>query len=222
MQEVGLTSAEAKAKLKQFGENAFAKEKSSAWKILVRQFLDPLGFILILAAALSVYLQEYTDAIVIMSIVILNALLSFVQEFRSEKAVQRLSELIQRKVLVVRDGKLVMIDVRTLVPDDLIILRGGDVVPADINITQATDLSVNESQLTGESVPISKTVDAKDPKSRQLFTGSIIERGYCQGVVYATGNKTELGKIALLSKNTKKVTPYQNPSPSSASRSSAL
>ncbi|MCL2085424.1 cation-transporting P-type ATPase [Candidatus Saccharibacteria bacterium] len=205
----GLSSAEARANLKKYGENAFAKEKFSALKSLLGQFLDILNLILVGAAVLSFSLGEHTDAIVILTIVVLNALLSFSQEFRSEKAVERLSDLIKHEVLVIRDSKQVIINVEELVPSDAVILRGGDVVPADIKILSSNDLSVNESQLTGESVPIEKSADSKDAKNSQLFTGSIIERGYCTGEVYATGNKTELGKIALLSKNTKKITPFQ-------------
>jgi len=95
------------------------------------------------------------------------------------------------------------------VPGDTIILRGGDVVPADVKIMESNNLSVNESQLTGESVPISKSNHATDSRSTLLFCGSVIERGYCQCIVCATGNQTGLGKIALLSKDTEKVTPYQ-------------
>jgi len=210
MSQVGLTSQQAKQKLASHGENTFAKNKFSAPKAFFRQFLDPLVFILIFAAILSIYLKEFTEAGIILGIVVLNSVLSFAQEFRSEKAVQRLSELIKRDVLVIRDDKQIMIDVRELVPDDVVILRDGDIVPADILITEATSLSVNESQLTGESIPVNKTVTSDHTAhSGQLFTGSVIEHGTCQGVVLATGNKTKLGKIALLSKDTKKTTPYQ-------------
>ncbi|MCL2371605.1 cation-transporting P-type ATPase [Candidatus Saccharibacteria bacterium] len=205
----GLTNTQAKDRLQTYGPNAFAKEKPRIYRIFFRQILNPLSFILIAAAGLAFYLHEYSDTIVIMSIVLINALLSFIQEFRSEKAVEKLSELIERKILVVRSGKRVMIDVAGLVPGDVVVLKGGDVVPADIKVMEVNNLSVNESQLTGESVPISKAVNGKHQYDSILFTGSVIDRGTCQGVVYATGNRTELGKIALLSKDTKKVTPYQ-------------
>lgn len=205
----GLTSAKVKEKLEQFGENTFTKEKSKALKTFCKQFINPLSFILIFAAALSIFMKEYSDAIIIIVIVFLNSFLSFVQEFRSEKAVEKLSELIERQVLVVRDNEQILINVSQLVPGDTIILRGGDVVPADVKIMESNNLSVNESQLTGESIPVSKGDDDNDSSSTLLFSGSIIERGYCKCVVYATGNQTGLGKISLLSKDTKKVTPYQ-------------
>ncbi|MCL2094906.1 cation-transporting P-type ATPase [Candidatus Saccharibacteria bacterium] len=205
----GLTPAQVKAALAKYGENAFAKEKPRAYKVLLRQLFNPMSFILVFAAGLALYMGDVPNAGVIAAIVVLNALLGFVQEFRSEKAVERLSDLIKRQALVVRGGKQAMVDVAELVPGDVVILRGGDVVPADVKVMEATELSVNESQLTGESVPITKSPDAKDKNDRLLFAGSVVERGACKGVVYATGNRTELGKIAELSKNTKKVTPYQ-------------
>lgn len=205
----GLTNSQVKERLEQFGENAFAKEKLSIFRTFCRQLFDPLNFILVFAAGLSLYLQEYSDSIVIMAIVLLNSFLSFVQEFRSEKAVEKLSELIKHEVLAVRDGKQVLIDVNQLVPGDTVVLRGGDVVPADIKIMECEDLSANESQLTGESIPVAKKVDEANSRAGLLFNGSVIERGYGKGVVYATGNGTELGKIAMLSKDTKKTTPYQ-------------
>lgn len=205
----GLTSAQAKTKLEQFGENTFAKEKINGWKVFCRQFINPLSFILIFAAALSVFMGEYSDAIVIMVIVMLNSFLSFVQEFRSSKAVEKLSGLIKRQVLVIRNNEHVVIDVSQLVPGDSIILRGGDVVPADVKIMESYDLSVNESQLTGESLPVNKGNNSTDVNDTLLYTGSIIERGHCKCVVYATGNQSELGKIAQLSKDTKETTPYQ-------------
>ncbi|KEJ01282.1 haloacid dehalogenase [Clostridium botulinum A2B7 92] len=205
----GLTSSQVKAKQGEVGENTFVKEKLSGWKTFCKQFINPLSFILIFAAALSIFMGEYSDAIIIMVIVLLNSLLSFIQEFRSGKAVEKLSELIERRVLVIRDNEQALINVKQLVPGDTIILRAGDVVPADAKIMEYNNLSVNESQLTGESVPVNKGYDSRDLYSTLLFSGSVIETGKCKCVVYATGNETELGKIAIMSKNTKKVTPYQ-------------
>jgi len=206
----GLSSAKVRERLEKYGENAFAKERFSALRSFFKQLFDPLNFILIFAAALSFYMKEISDGVVILVIVVLNSVLSFVQEFRSAKAVEKLSELIKHQVLVVRDRKQISIEVSQLVPGDTVILKGGDVVPADIRVMEADNLSANESQLTGESVPVTKIADAKkDVRSGMLFSGSVVERGYCKGVVFATGNQTELGKIALLSKNTAKTTQYQ-------------
>lgn len=205
----GLTSAQVTAKTKQYGENTFNKEEVKGWKVFCRQFINPLSFILLFAAALSIFMGEYSDAVVILVIVLLNSVLSFIQEFRSSKAVAKLSGLIERRVLVIRNAEQVIIDARHLVPGDTIILRGGDVVPADVKIIEAYSLTVSESQLTGESLPVSKGIGNADENDMLIFTGSVIEGGHCKGVVCATGNQSALGKIARLSKDTKKVTPYQ-------------
>lgn len=205
----GLTSAQAKTKLGKYGANKFAKEKVSGLRIFFRQFVNPLGFILLFAAVLSFLMGEYSDSVVIMVIVTLNSFLSFIQEFRSGKAIEKLSEMIERKCLVVRDDEQKIIDASLLVPGDTIILTNGDVVPADLKIMEAWDLEVNESQLTGESIPVNKGSDPDATGGDRLFTGSVIERGHCRCVVYATGGQSELGQLARLSKDTKKISPYQ-------------
>ncbi len=207
--EGGLNSMQVKAKLDQFGENTFKKEKINGFIIFCRQFINPLSFILMFAAGLSVIMGEHSDAAVIMVIVSLNSFLSFIQEYRSSKAIERLSQLIKRNVLVIRNHEQTVIDASQLVPGDIVILRGGDVVPADLIIIDSYNLSVDESQLTGESIPVSKGNNSIDANDSLLFTGSVIERGHCKCVVFATGNQSELGKIAQLSNDTKKVTPYQ-------------
>lgn len=205
----GLSSVQVKSKLHRFGPNNFAKEKVSGLKIFLGQFLNPMSFILISASGLSVFMGEYSDAAVIAVIVLLNSVLSFIQEYRSGKAIEKLSEFIERKCLVIRNNEQIIIEASQLVPGDTILLRNGDVVPADIKIMDSHRLSVNESQLTGESVSVDKGCDAPGNGCDLLYTGSVIEKGHCQGVVYATGNHSELGKIARLSKDTKKTTAYQ-------------
>ncbi len=207
--QTGLTFQQAKEKLDQFGENTFKKEGMNGFTIFFRQFLNPLSFILIFAAALSVCMGEYSDAAIIAFIVFLNSFLSFIQEYRSSKAVEKLSQLIERKVLAVRSNKQVIINARQLVPGDVVLLRGGDVVPADLGIIESYSLSVNESQLTGESVPVIKGTNLMSADDSLLFTGSIVEGGHCKCVVIATGNQSRLGMIAELANDTRKVTPYQ-------------
>lgn len=205
----GLTSVQVKSKLHRYGPNNFAKEKVSGWKIFLGQFINPMSFILIAASALSIFMGEYSDASVIAVIVLLNSVLSFIQEYRSGKAIEKLSEFIERTCLVVRNNEQIIVEASQLVPGDTILLRSGDVVPADIKIMESYSLSVNESQLTGESVSVDKGCDALGNGCDLLYTGSVIEKGHCQGVVFATGNHSELGKIARLSKETKKTTTYQ-------------
>lgn len=205
----GLTFSQAKARLKRYGENRFTREKIKGWKVFLSQFINPLSFILAFAAALSIFMGEYSDGAIILTIVILNSSLSFIQEFRSGKAVEKLSQLIERRCLAVRDNEQIPIDASQLVPGDVLLLRQGDLVPADVKIMNAYDLLVNESQLTGESTPVSKGSVMKDTKEELLYTGSVIERGSCQCVVFATGDRSHLGKISSLSKDTKKQTQYQ-------------
>lgn len=202
----GLNSAQVQSKMMIYGENRFSKKTVNGWQIFFRQFINPLSFILMSAAGLSAFMGEYSDAVIIMTIVMLNSFLSFLQEFRSSKAIEKLSEFIERKCIVIRDNEQAVIDASGLVPGDAIILKGGDVVPADVKIMESCELSANESQLTGESVPVNKE---NTPGNDLLYTGSVVEQGHCQGVVYATGSQSTIGQIAKLSHNTKRVTPYQ-------------
>lgn len=203
----GLTSTQANKGLEKYGENIFTKEKTTILQTFLKQFLDPISLILIVSALLSIFMGEYSDASVILFIVILNSILSFIQEFRSGKSIEKLSELIDRKASVIRDGNQTIISVNKLVPGDIVILHAGDIVPADIKIIKSNNLSINESQLTGESIPVNKNENLK--QSNLLFSGSIIEKGKCTGIVISTGNQTKLGRIAILSKHTKKQTPHE-------------
>src|SRR5579859_6550221 len=201
--EKGLSTQNAHNLLQKYGSNTFKRGTNSALQILVRQFRSPLVYLFVLAATLSFFLRDLSDGVVITIILLLNALLGFFQEYRSEKAVEKLSQFISRQILVTREGKTELLDEKFLVPGDIVIIREGDIVPADLKVFEAENLSANESQLTGESVPLAKTTGSL------LFAGSTIEKGDGKGVVYATGNATELGKIAHLSATTKKITQYE-------------
>jgi len=201
--EKGLSIQAARTLLQKFGPNTFKRDTNSALQIFMRQIRSPLVYLFALAAVLSFFLQDLSDGTIITVILILNALLGFFQEYRSEKAVEKLSQFISKQILVTRDGKTELLDEKFLVPGDIVTIREGDIVPADLKVFESENLSANESQLTGESVPLAKT-----PASL-LFAGSTIEKGDGKGIVYATGNATELGKIAHLSATTKKITQYE-------------
>jgi len=207
MNENGLTNEEAEKRLSKYGENVFKRETNTALKVFVRQFKNSLVYLFIVAIIISFLLHDITDGIVMTVILFLNASLGFIQEYRSEKAVEKLSKFISRQILVVRNGKEEVIDEKLLVPGDVIIVREGDIVPADAKLIEANNLSVNESILTGESAPIEKSI-GKD-KTSLLFTGSTIEKGEGKAIVTATGNNSELGKIANLSVATQKTTQYE-------------
>ena len=204
----GLTSKEASEKLNQFGENILKTKKVSGYKIFFRQFINPFTFILGLAAVLSFMFGEYDDAGIIIGIVMLNSILSFIQEYKSEKAIDKLGNLIEHRCIVIRDNKHKIIETFEIVIDDLLILKHGDVVPADAKIIDSYDLFVNESQLTGESIPVSKGTFLQGD-SNKVYAGSVVEKGSCKCIVCATGYNTKLGKIALLSQETDEDTPYE-------------
>ncbi|HEY5268127.1 MAG TPA: cation-transporting P-type ATPase [Candidatus Saccharimonadales bacterium] len=203
----GLSDDESKIRLSTYGPNILKNEsKTTIIKLIFSQFRSALIYLLILASLLSFLLKDYGDGFVILSILIINTGLGFYQQFRSENAVAKLQKLVSKEALVKRGGKETLITEQSIVPGDIIILREGDIVPADIKLIEVSDLSVNESQLTGESMPVIKS----DTGTNSLvFAGSIIERGEAKGLVYATAKNTEIGKIARLSSSTHKTTQYE-------------
>jgi Mg2+-importing ATPase len=211
----GLSQSEAASHRAASGFNVLTKSKHTALGVLGRQLKSSLIYLLALASIVSFALGDLSDGIIIAVILVINALLGFGQEYRSEQAVEKLSTFISKQVSVRRDGKTVELDQAQLVPGDIIFLEEGDIVSADCKLLVAEDLQVNESQLTGESVPVSKAVkdgaapDATSGDASLLFTGSVIEKGEATAVVYAIGDATELGKIASLSTRTRKVTQYE-------------
>ncbi|HJV44163.1 MAG TPA: calcium-translocating P-type ATPase, SERCA-type [Bacillota bacterium] len=214
----GLSSKAAKERLEQVGENILEeKEKVSAWMLLLGQFKDFMVLVLLAATLISGLLGEYTDAITIIAIVILNGILGFVQEYKAEKSLGALKELTAPTAHVIRDGELKKIPAKEIVPGDLVYFEGGDRIPADIRIVSGNGLHVEESALTGESVPVMKmdnTIQKKDvslgDQSNMAFMGTLVTRGTGQGIVIGTGMKTEMGKIADLIQSTEAMqTPLQ-------------
>ena len=211
----GLSSSEAERRRATSGLNVLTKSKHTALDVLVRQLKSSLIYLLAFASIFSFALGDLSDGIIIAVILVINTSLGFFQEYRSERAVEKLSSFISKKVSVKRDGKIVQLDEALLVPGDIVFLKEGDIVPADCKLLEAGNLQANEAQLTGESVPVTKAVQAgagqatTSDDATLLFTGSVIEKGEATAVVYATGDTTELGKIAALSTRTRKVTQYE-------------
>jgi Mg2+-importing ATPase len=211
----GLSSSEAEKRGAISGLNVLTKSKHTALGVLGRQLKSSLIYLLAFASIFSFVLGDLSDGIIIAVILLINTSLGFVQEYRSERAVERLSTFISMKVSAMRDGKTVQLDEALLVPGDIIFLEEGDIVPADCKLLGAENLQANEAQLTGESVPVTKMIQAgaEQPTTSGdaslLFTGSVIEKGKATAVVYAIGDNTELGKIASLSTRTRKVTQYE-------------
>jgi Mg2+-importing ATPase len=203
----GLSTTEAGSRLSTYGPNALkATAKASVLRLLLKQFKNSLIYLLLVACIVSFLLRDLNDGIVIAIILIINTGLGFYQEFKSEKAIEKLQKLVGKDVFVQRDGKDIQIDEKYIVPGDVVLLREGDVVPADARIITANDFSVNESQLTGESVAVSKTMQGA---IALVFAGSVVEQGEAKAMVYATATNTELGKIAHLSVATVRETQYE-------------
>lgn len=189
---VGLTSVEARKRLASFGTNELANSKShSTIKILLSQFNDFITWILIIAVGISTVMGERADAITILIIVILNGILGFFQEFKTERSLEALKSIAAPTAKVLRDGNIIVIKAREIVPGDVILLESGDVVPADCTIISGDNITVDESMLTGESTGVTKGV-----KNNNLYMGSSFLTGKGRARVLTTGMKTEMGKIA--------------------------
>ncbi|MCB1841720.1 MAG: HAD-IC family P-type ATPase, partial [Halioglobus sp.] len=204
--EQGLGSAEAQRRLAEHGQNALAeRRRRSLAALFLSQFLDVMIAVLLAAALISGFIGEPQDTIAILVIVLLNACIGTVQEYRAEKAVAELRRLASPDALVLRDGKAVTVAAVSLVPGDVVILEAGNVVPADLRLLVAEDLQVDESALTGESQAAEKQVEVQATADLPLaerhnlaFKSSLITRGRGRGLVVATGPDTEIGRIAEL------------------------
>ncbi len=199
----GLSTQEARTRLEKHGPNILnSHSQNSAWKLLFRQFESPIILILFAATIISMFLGEITDGIIILAIIIPSGLLGFWQEHRANKTMQSLMSQVQIHVEVIRDGKEVTIPIAGVVVGDLVLLRAGDVVPADLHVVEAVGLMVDESALTGESFPREKGVgeiDVSKPlveRSTELFFGTHVVSGVGQGIAVKTGRDTEFGALA--------------------------
>ncbi len=214
----GLDSEEAARRLEIFGVNELPEgEKRTPAAMFLDQFKDPMIVLLLVAAFISGAVGEAHDTVVILVIVILNSMVGFFQEYRAEKALEALKAMAAPEAVVVRDGKLHKIPATNLVPGDIVLLEAGQVVPADLRLFESAGLKVDESPLTGESVPVEKVaLSIKDKKVsiadklNIAFMGTTVTYGRARGVVIATGKETEMGSIARLLGETEGVkTPLQ-------------
>jgi Ca2+-transporting ATPase len=196
----GLTQGEAAKRLQQYGPNALPESKAPSLVVLfLHQFLSPLIYILLVAAIVSAATSDVQDAVFIGIVLLVNGLVGTVQEYSAGRAVLALRRLEQPRVSVLRDSLRREVDARELVPGDLVLLEAGGRVPADLRLLASEDLRCDESLLTGESAPVKKdaaSVDGTDHRSALAYAGTMITRGRGRGVVTATGETTEIGKIA--------------------------
>jgi Ca2+-transporting ATPase len=214
----GLSETEARARLARLGPNRLTETKPTpAWRLFLAQFEDLLIIILIIAALISgIVLKELLDAAAIGVILLLNALLGFIQEYRAEQALAALKKLVAPQARVIRGGVSAVIPAEGLVPGDLVELAAGDKAPADIRLSEVHVLAADESSLTGESAPVDKRVDALaetapalGDRVNILYSGTTVTRGRGLGIVVATGDATEMGAVVELVAVAKEKTPLQ-------------
>lgn len=205
----GLDSKEAKKRLSNYGQNIILSKKKKPWILrFLKQFNDTMIIILLVVALLLYfygyfYSHEYTDTIVILFVVFINAIVGFIQEEKATLILRDLKKYETSTCKVKRNDKIIVINTKELVPGDIIYLESGETVPADIRILSCESLKVDESALTGESVPVQKSSDVLkenlilQEQKNMLFLGTNITNGKCTGIVVSTGKNSELGKIAL-------------------------
>ena len=200
----GLAKAEVSRRLKQFGANALPrKPPPGLFEVFVNQFKSPLIYVLVAAALVSLLIGEYSDAIFIGAVLLLNAIIGTVQEYSAQRSADALQKMMTTRVRVLREGDAYEIGSEDIVPGDIVLLESGERVPADMRILESHNLEIDESLLTGESVAVVKQANTVLSESTVLgdrlnmvFAGSLVNRGRAQGVVTATGLATELGSIA--------------------------
>lgn len=215
--EAGLSSEEAENRLEKYGKNELKEEeKTSVVKLFLSQFKSFLIVILIIAALVSAFLGEFIDAFVIMFTVFLAGVLGFVQEYRAEESIKLLKSLTSPEALVVRDGKEVKIPSALLVPGDILLLQTGDRIPADARLLEVLSLKIDESSLTGESVPVGKSTDVfpletPEPDRKNIaYTGTAVAYGRGKAVITTTGMNSAFGRLAgLLGEIERERTPLQ-------------
>ncbi|MFC1696806.1 cation-translocating P-type ATPase [Nanoarchaeota archaeon] len=215
--EDGLTNEKAAQRLKQFGPNEIKKvKKITPLQIFLSQFKNALILLLVFAGVLSLIIGEALESGAIFGILMLNAILGFVQEYRAEKAMEALQKLSSPYAKVIRDNQTQKVLAKDIVPGDIIVLEAGDLVPADARLLQQSMLQVNEASLTGESIPSKKITEAFKKEmhiadqENMIFMGTAVTYGKAKAIITSTGMKTEFGKVAHSIQTTKEVkTPLQ-------------
>jgi len=200
----GLPRSEATARLEQYGYNTLPQAKPlGIGSVFIRQFASPLIYVLVAAVVLSLLIKEWSDAGFISAVLLINAIIGTIQEYSAQRAAAALQELVKTSSRVLREGETYEINASELVPGDIVLLKSGDKVPADLRLLMSHDLEVDESLLTGESLPVIKnanTLLATDTtlgdRNNMLFTGTLVGRGRARGIVVCTGLNTALGRIA--------------------------
>ena len=199
----GISSDAAKSLLDRYGPNQLQeRQKTSAWMRLLLQFHNSLIYVLFATAGATALLQHWVDTGVILGVVIINAVIGFIQESKAEQAIESLKQMLAPLAVVIRDGIRIQLPAIDLVPGDLVVLEGGDKVPADMRLVRAKNLQIDEAPLTGESMPVAKTIDELrgdvplGDRHNLAFAGTLTTSGTGTGIVIATGDNTQIGHIA--------------------------
>ena len=199
----GLAAAEVEARLRQFGPNQMtAQKRISEWLRFLLQFHHPLIYILLASTGIAAAMGEWVDAAVIFSVAFINAVVGYLQEAKAEKAIEALATMVLTEATVRRGGEKLRIPSAQLVPGDVVLLQSGDRVPADLRLLLRRNLHIEEAALTGESLPAEKNIEPLPAdtiladRTNLAFTGTLVTSGQGEGVVFATGDKTEMGRIA--------------------------
>jgi P-type Ca2+ transporter type 2C len=209
----GLGSGDVTKRQEEYGRNEIPRgKKRSAWVRLLVQFHNVLIYVLLAAALITAFLGHWIDTYVILAVIIVNAVIGFIQEGKAEKALEGIRKMLSLNAVVIRDGGKQTINADELVPGDIVKLKSGDKVPADIRLLETKDLTVEESPLTGESTPVEKSNEAVGEdsiigdQSCMTFSGTLITYGNATGVVVYTGERTELGKINQMISEVEEIT----------------
>lgn len=209
----GLSWTKAAKHLQLYGPNKLTIEKKyTAWQRLINQFNNLLIYVLLIAAVVTFFIHHWIDTSVILSAVLLNALIGFIQEGKAERAIDALKQMLSLQANVIRSGKTTRIAAEKLVPGDIVLLRSGDKVPADLRILKANNLQTQEAILTGESMPVEKTNQPVsenaplDERYSMAYSGTFVTYGMALGIVVATGKNTEIGRISAMLTNVPKLT----------------
>ena len=211
----GLTKQEAKERLEAFGQNKLPVEKQAGFiKKFLLQFNNALIYVLLAAAVLTAFLQHWVDTWVIIAVVVINAIIGYIQEDKAEKALENIKHMLSLKASIIRDGKREEISAEDLVIGDLVLLKAGDKIPADLRLIETSNFQVEEASLTGESEAVSKKIEPVAPETvlgerlSMAYTGTTVRAGSGKGIVIATASDTELGKInTMLSETHATTTP---------------
>lgn len=211
-QEKGLDLFEVERRQKQFGPNVITGKKGKGPLLrFLLQFHNPLIYVLLVTAVITALLKEYVDSGVILGVVIINAVVGFIQESKAEKAIESLKKMLSPSATVLRDGGKIVIPAEELVPGDVVFIQSGDKTPADVRLFKSKNLRIDEAPLTGESLPVNKTNGAIDKelpvadRTNMAFSGTLVTYGQGAGVVAATGDNTEIGRIAGMLQEVKEI-----------------